>query len=457
MRLATLIPEVVTVTTLVREPVTRAPAAAPAARLRRRAAGRFRGTPGRLTLATAALVVLGLATGIAGAVGVRQRADLVDGAVARSGELTVAAQRLYRALSDADATAASAFLTGGVEPVALRERYQADIADAAAALAIVSGGGAGDSRGANAVARIAAQLPVYTGLVETARVYNRQGVPVGGAYLREASGVMRERLLPAAQEVYDAVSAELDEARGDAGAFPWFAVALGVLTIAALVVVQRYLTRRTNRVFNVGLVLATVAAVAVVLWLGVSALVTSGRLEASHDRGSEEVARLADARIAALQARADESLTLVARGNGQAFEDDFVKVMDELIGKDGAGGLLVAGDADDTTRDALAGAAKEARDWRTAHGQVRELDNGGQYAQAVTASVGTEENSTAAIANRLDDRLADAIEHNSESFRQEVRGAGGSLSGADIGIGFLAILLVVGAAAGIQRRLAEYR
>ncbi|GAB3501334.1 hypothetical protein [Phytohabitans suffuscus] len=444
-------------TTLVREPVTRAPAAAPAARLRRRSAGRFRGTPGRLTLATVALVVLGLATGVAGAVGVRQRADLVDGAVARSGELTVAAQRLYRALSDADATAASAFLTGGVEPVALRERYQADIAAAAAALAVVSGGGAGDGRGANAVARIAAQLPVYTGLVETARVYNRQGVPVGGAYLREASGVMRERLLPAAQELYEAVSGELDEARGDAGAFPWFAVALGVLTLAALVVVQRYLTRRTNRVFNIGLVVATVAAVTAMLWLGVSALVTAGRLEASHDRGSEEVARLAEARIAALQARADESLTLVARGNGQAFEDDYAKMMDRLAGENRDGGLLVPGDADETTRAALAAALTEARNWDSAHQQVRQLDNDGQYAEAVTASVGSEQTSTATIANRLDEQLAGAIDHNSENFRQEVRGAAGSLAGADIGVGLLAALLVVGAAAGIQRRLAEYR
>lgn len=457
MRLATLISEVVTVTTLVREPASRTPAAAPAAGLRKRAARRFRGTPGRLVLATVALVVLGLATGVTGVVGVRQRAGLVDGAVAQSGELTVAAQRLYRALSDADATAASAFLTGGVEPVALRERYQADVADAAAALAIVSSGGAGDGAGASAVARIAAQLPVYTGLVETARVYNRQGVPVGGAYLREASGVMRERLLPAAQELYKAVSDELDEARGDAGAFPWFAVALGLLTIAALVVVQRYLTSRTNRVFNVGLVAATVAAVAVLLWLGVSALVTAGRLEASHDRGSEEVSRLADARIAALQARADESLTLVARGNGASFEKDYVTMMDRLAGPDRAGGLLAPGDADGPTREFLAAALTEAKSWDSTHGKVRQLDNDGQYDQAVSTSVGTEDTSTATIANRLDENLSKAIDHNSEVFREEVRGAGGSLNGADIGVGLLAALLVFGTAAGIQRRLAEYR
>ncbi|WP_345536928.1 hypothetical protein [Phytohabitans rumicis] len=418
---------------------------------------RLRQTPGRLSLATAVLVVLGLATGIAGALGVRQRADLVSGATARSGELTVAAQRLYRALSDADATAASAFLTGGVEPAALRDRYQVDIADAAAALAIVSGGGAGAGRGDAAVARIASQLPVYTGLVETARVYNRQGVPVGGAYLREASGVMRERLLPAAQELYDAVSAELDEARGDAGGFPWFAVALGLLTIVALVLVQRYLTRRTNRVFNVGLLVATGAAVLLVLWLAVSAVLTAGRLDASHDEGSEEVARLADARITALQARTDESLTLVARGNGKVFDDDYTKVMEELVGKDDRGGLLGPGDADPTTQAALAAATTEARNWLTAHQKLRDLDNNGQYAQAVTAAVGTEPGSTASISSRLDESLAKAIDHNGEIFREKVDSASGSLAGADIGVGLLAALLVIGAAAGIQRRVAEYR
>jgi hypothetical protein len=132
-------------------------------------------------------------------------------------------------------------------------------------------------------------------------------------------------------------------------------------------------------------------------------------------------------------------------------------MMDRLAGPDRAGGLLGPGDADATTRDALSAALAEAKSWDSAHGKVRQLDNDGQYAQAVTASVGTEQTSTATIANRLDERLAGAIDHNSEVFRQEVRGAAGSLSGADIGIGLLAALLVFGAAAGIQRRLAEYR
>jgi hypothetical protein len=438
-----LIPEVVSVT-LVREPAT-------IARRLPAVQRRLRRTPGRLGLAMAVLIVLGLATGLAGAIGVRQRIDLINGATARNGELTVAAQRLYRALSDADATAASAFLAGGVEPAAMRERYQADIADAAAALAIVSGGRAGGAEGDAAVAKIAAQLPVYTGLVETARVYNRQGVPIGGAYLREASGLMRSSLLPAAQSLYEAVSKELDDARDSAGAFPWFAIFLGLVTIGALIAVQRYLTRRTNRVFNVGLLAATGAAVVMVIWLAVSAVLAAGRLDASRDEGSAQVARLAGARIAALQARADEAHTLVARGNGAAFEEDYVKVMPQVTE------LLVLDGADATTQAAARAATAEAQKWLAAHKELRALDEGGQYGNAVNAAIGTEPTSTASIFNKLDEQLAGAIQHNGERFDREVDGAAGALAAADIGVGLLAVLLILGATLGIQRRLAEYR
>ncbi|HET8680649.1 MAG TPA: hypothetical protein VFM54_02065 [Micromonosporaceae bacterium] len=433
--------------TLVRGPAT-ATARLPAVRRR------LRRTPGRLALAAAVLIVLGLATGVAGAVGVRQRVDLVYGATARSGELAVATQRLYRALSDADASAASAFLAGGVEPAAMRERYRLAIADAAAALAVVSAGRAGGDQGDAAVARITAQLPVYTGLVETARVYNRQGVPIGGAYLREASGLMRERLLPAVQQLYDAVSRDLDDARDGAGAFPWFAVLLGLVTVTALVIVQRDLTRRTNRVLNLGLVAATAAAVVLVVWLGVSALLAADRLDTSRTQGSQPVARLAGARIAALQARAYEAHTLIARSNSAQFEADYIRAMEKVTGPDGLGGV---GEVDPAVSHEVQQAASLARAWLTAHRELRERNDDGQYAEAVTATVGTGPASTASIFNQLDGHLASAIQRSQERFSLEVERAAGALGGADAGAALLATLLVLGATLGIQRRLVEYR
>jgi hypothetical protein len=408
----------------------------------------------------AALIVLGLAAGLAGAVGVRQRAGLIDGLTSGGAAQSVAAQNLYRALSDADATAASAFLSNGLEPAALRERYQADIADATAALAVVSAGDTRDARRVTSAAQITAQLPVYTGLIETARAYNRQGLPLGAAYLREASGLMRGKLLPAAQQLYGAVAREVDEARSSGSAFPWFALLLGLSSLAGLVAAQRYLHRRTNRVVNVGLVLATVGAVVLIGWLGVSAFTAAGRLEASRDNGSAHVNRLAEARILALQARADEALTLVARGSGAAFEQDYTAVLQRLVGPDGTGGLL--GEAqtaatDAATRDAAAAAAARARDWLAVHRQLRGLDDNGRYAEAVALAVGSDPGSAAAVFGHLDTALGGGIAHSGEVFAREAGHAGQALSGVDVGVAVLTVLVVVGVALGIQRRLAEYR
>ncbi|WP_319463568.1 hypothetical protein [Micromonospora sp. RTP1Z1] len=445
--------------TLVPPPVTGVRRAGPAG-LRGWIVGGLRDTPRRLAAVLAGLVALGFVVGVVGFTGVRQRSDLIDGVTSRSGALVVAAQNLYRALSDADATAASAFLSGGVEPAAQRDRYKQGVTDAAAALTVIAAGRSGDGARDGAVEVIAAELPVYTGLIETARAYNRQGLPVGAAYLREASGLMRQRMLPAAQQLYQSVAAELDRTRGGGAGFPWIAVLLGLVAIAGLVRTQIWLTRRTNRLFNIGLVGATAAAVVLVGWLGVSAVVIGTRLDASDRDGSAQVDRLVQARVAALQARADESLTLVARGAGGDFDKDYTAVMGRLIGPDGRGGLLRdAADraADEPTRAAADSAAGRARDWLAAHQKLRQLDDSGQYTEAVTAAVGSDPAATTSIFNELDGTLAGAITRNSDRFEADARSAGRGLSGVDVGVVVLAGLMLIGAAAGIQRRIAEYR
>ena len=282
----------------------------PEARVRSggRLAARARSTPGRLTALMLLLVVLGLLAGIAAAVGIMQRSALVGGVRNGSGALTIQAQQLYRSLSDADATAATAFLSGGVEPVALRQRYLDDISDASAALAAVTAG-AGTDRAL--VDQLSAQLPVYTGLVDTARTYNRLGIPLGAAYLREASGLMRTQLLPAAQGLYRSERNRLSGDLSGGAAFPWLAVPLLLVTIAGLVLASRYLTRRTQRLLNVGLVVAIGAAALMLGWTMLSWVVVQGDLDKARTAGSDQVDRLASARIAALTARADEALTLV--------------------------------------------------------------------------------------------------------------------------------------------------
>lgn len=84
-------------------------------------------TPGKLRLLLVVLVVLSLAWGVLATLTADQHASAAADVVAAREPLTLDAQQIYRGLSDADATAASAFLSGGLEPAAARQRYDADI------------------------------------------------------------------------------------------------------------------------------------------------------------------------------------------------------------------------------------------------------------------------------------------------------------------------------------------
>ena len=154
-------------------------------------------TPRKLRRLLVGLVVLCLIWGAVTAWVVSQRASGAADVVSTSEPVSLDGQQIYRALSDADATAATAFLSGGLEPIAARHRYQADIAQAASRLEAATAV-AGHSAAARDLAALSAALPVYAGEVETARADNRLGLPLGAAYLREASSLMRGTLLPAA-------------------------------------------------------------------------------------------------------------------------------------------------------------------------------------------------------------------------------------------------------------------
>jgi hypothetical protein len=414
--------------------------------LRVRARGWLGRAPGRLFAMMLVLAIAGLAAGTVAVVDVAWRSATVSRVSTGSGPLTVQAQQLYRALSDADATAASAFLAGGQEPAGLRQRYQDDITTAAAALSAATAADGSQP----AVWRIAAQLPVYTGLVETSRTYNRQNLPVGAAYLREASALMRNELLVAAKSLYEAETTQVEADRGSAAGFPWLAVVLLLLVVAGLVAAQVYLTRLTNRLFNLGLLGASVLVVVLLGWLVLSWNGVRGQLSAAHRDGSAQVQLLSQARLDTLQARADESLTLVARGNGGDFETDYKAADGRLAGLlDRAKGAAT----DPAVQAVVAAAVSDAGTWRKTHADVRGFDNGGRYGDAVSAANGAGQDAF----NRVDADLAKGIALTNDTFDRRARAATGALGGAELGLSALTILFLAGLVFGFQQRLAEYR
>ncbi|MGW1372719.1 hypothetical protein ACWD6P_00345 [Streptomyces sp. NPDC002446] len=426
--------------------------------------------PGRLRAIGAVLALLVVVFGAVTAWQVSDRAAAADDVVARSQPLTSDAASIYRSLADADTTAAADFLAGGEGGKASRVRYGRDIATAAGLLAKASRSTRGSDDAGEQIARLNRQLPRYTGLVETARANNRQGLPLGGAYLRYANERMRTELLPAARALYDAETERLAADYAAAEAWPWYAVAAGVVAIGALGWAQRRHYRRTNRVFNRGLLAATAASVAVLLWLVVGHAVARAGLTDSYEHGARSLRVLSEARIEALQARGDENLTLVARGavltddQQDFYEVGFRAGVRDLAGTGDHGaagpgsrlGAALALADDDAGRAPVRDALAHVRQWQARHAQARAADEKGDYDRALEKVIGAD-GSTGESFDRVAAGLQRALVHEQGEFRSAAEGGRGALDGLPVGAGALAALGALGAVLGIGRRLAEYR
>ena len=416
-------------------------------------------TPGKLRLLLVGLVSLCLIWGGLAAWVVSQRASGANDVVGTSEPLSLDGQQIYRALSDADATAASAFLSGGLEPLAARRRYQADIAQAASHLESATAA-AGHSPAARDLATLSAGLPVYTGEVETARADNRLGLPLGAAYLREASSLMRGTLLPAARNVSAQANGQLSAASGRATGLPLDLVLLAAAAIVGYVLyrAQRWLLRRTNRRLNPGLMVASVAAVVSLLWLAVAFTVARTDLLQARDHGSAPVAALAQADIAALQARADESLTLIDAGGDDSFQADF-KAVQHRLGP-GPGTLLT--DAVTAARGSpgagsAAAAATTATAWYAAHRTVRSLDDNGKHTQAVKLVTTPGPGHSGTLFAHLEGALTGAIAADQVVFRSNAVAGRDAFTGLEVGVIVLSLVMAAGCFRGLSTRLAEYR
>jgi hypothetical protein len=185
-------------------PASPARAGQPPGRIRRRWLD-LATTPGRLRLLLIGLVLLSLAWGALATFTAVQYASAASSVVSTREPLSLAAQRIYSQLSDANDAATTAFLTGGIEPAATRARYESDIKLAGEGIENATAQGEAGAAGAAADLSVLAQeLPVYSGEIETARADNRLGLPLGAAYLRQASSLMRQTLLVKAKDLYAA-------------------------------------------------------------------------------------------------------------------------------------------------------------------------------------------------------------------------------------------------------------
>jgi hypothetical protein len=418
-------------------------------------------SPGRLRLLLAGLVLLSLAWGALAAFTVVQYQAAASGVVSTSEPLSLAAQQIYSRLSDANDAATTAFLTGGIEPAATRQRYLRDIAAASAGIESATAQGGGDTgAAAQDLATLAADLPTYTQEMGNADADNRLALPLGAAYLREASGLMRGTLLQKADDLYGAENASLGGTSAQATGLPLVCVTLAVGLVAGYVLYRasRWLRGRTNRVLNVGLIAAGLALVLSLAWLAAAYLGARGDLLHAQARGSATVEAAAQVGIAAQEAHADESLTLIDNTGPDAYQTDYT-TQQRALGP-GPGSLLTAAStaaSGSPAAPAVAAAVSDAGAWFTAHGRVRSLDDNGQHQAAVGSALGTSPGDAGASFARLSDDLATAIASDQAVFNSTAGSAAGAYTGLEAGVIVVSLLMAAACALGVSRRLAEYR
>ncbi|MER5569276.1 hypothetical protein OHU17_22970 [Streptomyces goshikiensis] len=419
--------------------------------------------PGRLRIIGAALAAAVLLFGVVTVWEISGRVAAADDVVSRSQPLSADAASIYRSLADADTASSSGFLAGAQEPREVRQRYEKDIANASRLLVSAAANAAAGDSSRKEITLLGEQLPRYTGLIEQARATNRQGLPLGGAYLRYANEQMSTVLLPAAQRLYEAETGRLYTDYDDARSWPLAALAAGVLALAALGWAQRRNYHRTNRVFNHGLVAATGAALVVLLWLAVGQSFARADLNEARTDGQESLKVLNDARIASLQARANENLTLIARGavlaedkKSDKYDVDFTTNMKQL--DDGLARALRLAD-DDSGRSPVTRAAGGVAQWKQRHAAARESDLKGDYEGALPQVIGDADHkeSSGASFDTVDASLEQAVAHEQKEFTRAARGGLGALGGLVTGAAALAVVGAAAALLGIGRRLSEYR
>lgn len=420
-------------------------------------------TPGRLRAASALILTALLVLVIIASTGAANRGEAARAVGLESVPELDAAVKLYGALANADANATSIFLKAGLEPAALRRAYLHSIKVAGRQLAAVSHD-VGSSRTAqHAVRKIAGALPEYTGRIETARVYNRDGLPLGASYLRDGTRIMHDDILPAATTLYERAMRRLDEQyrSGTSSVEIVLVVIAGIAVIGLLIATQVFVTRRYQRILNVGLLSATVIVIGLLGWSVGRFVAAQDSLVAAQRDGSDTVQVASAARILALRAQADENLALSERGTGEKYRADFTDTVARLGGDDGSGGAL--GAASRTARGTPAAAltsplAADFSDLLAVHKDVTTLDDGGDYEGAIALAVGqgADVGREAQVVQKFDADLRAVIASARQRLDARATDARAGFDVLEVAILLLAIMAGVFVVVGLQRRIGEY-
>lgn len=409
----------------------------------------FLGTsPGHLALVTVLLIVAISAAGIAMGRSAAQRQSGFETLITVTEPMANASRNLYTSLSIADSAATASFITDQGHSSELRNQYREALAQAHTyILESATGVGAEDTHIAQLLLTIEQKLTNYNSFIDTARTNERLGNPVGAAYLSEASGIMRNDILPAANELVQITNNEVATAQNSLTRPQWVPLSGLVAALIFLILGHIWLSIRTRRRINIGFAIAIILMFCSCLIVGNSTWTTYRAGVMGYQEASTPLSMLTTSRIAAQQARTDETLSLIMRTSSSSdyFDPVIGSIRKTLTEQYNTPGI------DNEDIDA---ALDHAEAWKKAHDDSLELRVAGEYSQALDLIISGQGHESF---ESLDNYFHSFIESSRTNMRAYIIEASSASRQLSLSVIILTILSVISLWLGIRPRFQEYR
>jgi hypothetical protein len=241
----------------------------------------------------------------------------------------VGLERIHALLSDADRSAANAYLAGGADATLALWRYTSDIAAVNRELQVASVNNPEGETGSRRLQAIAGLVAYYAQLTQTATSDVRQSLPRGTVFLQAGSDLMHQPgsgILAQVDSLRDIYVASLHRADLTLRIAIVLLALYGIVAIALLVLLvrtQRYVKARFRRRRNHRLMAATLLLVLVSAGTAGASVQAARSVSSAESRSYVRLLNLWQARAVAYDANRTEGLSVIARGEGTSFDRSF--------------------------------------------------------------------------------------------------------------------------------------
>jgi hypothetical protein len=247
------------------------------------------------------------------------------------------AQRIRDSLADLDANAANELLVKPGQNSAATAAYNQRREKIARLLVAVAENITYDDQERIPIQTIQTKLGDYIQLIQQARDFNAQGNEANKlqAY-RAAAEVIDKDLLPAATTLADINNKQLDKSyqnqRDNTFISLLVMILFGLLLLGVLVGVQLFLNKRMRRIFNPGMLAASLVTIIFLGYAIQTLSAAAGHLKVAKEDAFDSLYSLRVSRALAYSANGDESRYLLDKSLASKYEQEFFQKVTKIVG-----------------------------------------------------------------------------------------------------------------------------